>query len=142
MSSRCRSNSLLAAAAFAAAALAPVYAPVASASGLFTAAQAKAGSGVYAHHCAQCHGARLQGMVGPTLKGSGFAAKSMSYTVGGMFGFMSQQMPAGEPGSLSKQQYAEVMAFILKENGYRAGGTKLTYASAKASKVPLISRLK
>lgn len=110
--------------------------------GLFTAAQARAGAKVYAGHCAECHGGKLQGMVGPTLKGSGFAAKSMNYTVGGMFGFMSQQMPAGEPGSLSHKQYAEVMAFILKENGYPAGKKKLTYTGAKHSKVALVSKVK
>jgi alcohol dehydrogenase (cytochrome c) len=37
-------------------------------------------------------------------------------------------MPVNDPGSLSKQQYTEVLAFILAENGYPAGAAPLDAA--------------
>lgn len=108
---------------------------------LYTPDEARAGAKVYADNCAQCHGDKLQGVVGPTLKGKGFADKSMNYTVGDIFSFLAQQMPAGAPGSLSHRQYAEVMAHILHENGYPAGHQSLGYEAAEHSKVPLVSRI-
>ena len=51
-------------------------------------------------------------------------------------------MPAGNPGSLSHDQYAQVMAFILSKNGYPAGATALDYNAALGSSVPLVSQVK
>lgn len=106
---------------------------------LYTEEQAVRGAHVYAEHCAKCHGAKLQGIVGPALKGDGFASKNDNFNIGGMFGFFSQQMPAGQPGSLKKIEYADLMAFLLRENGYQAGNSELTYDQAAASKVPLVA---
>jgi hypothetical protein len=39
---------------------------------------------------------------------------------------MSTTMPEDNPGSLKPQQYADVVAYFLKLNGYPAGKTELT----------------
>lgn len=109
---------------------------------LFTAAQAKAGHADFETHCSMCHGKHLQGIAGPTLMGQSFASTSNDYTVAAIFDELSQQMPAGNPGSLTNSQYTDIMAFILHKNGYPAGSTALTYQGAQSSHVKLISRVK
>jgi len=108
--------------------------------GLYTKKQAREGSGIYATHCARCHGANLGGLVGPPLKGSGFASPGDDMTVGSIFGFFSSHMPMDDPGSLSHRQYVELMAFLLRENGYPAGRKPLTWTRAQSSDVKLVAR--
>lgn len=104
---------------------------------LFADAQATAGGQVYAEHCALCHGKQLEGMAGPSLKSKFFLPVEPSHSLGDVFTIVSDNMPATEPGSLEKGQYVQIMAFLLKENGYPAGPTELTFDSAKASTVKL-----
>jgi alcohol dehydrogenase (cytochrome c) len=86
-------------------------APSATVSAPYTMAQASAGSVVYAQHCLTCHGAHLQGVSGPALTGAGFAHSNLN--VAQLYGIVTQQMPLTAPGSLSKNDYAAVMAYIL-----------------------------
>jgi mono/diheme cytochrome c family protein len=94
----------------------------------YTSAQATAGAAAYQTNCSRCHGVNLEGVSGPALKG---AAMAGSQTVADIYGFVSQQMPAGAPGSLNAATYTAIMAFLLKQNGHPAGSTPLTPASAK-----------
>jgi mono/diheme cytochrome c family protein len=103
---------------------------------------ALSGATVFSKNCAMCHGASLEGIAGPTLIGQSFASAANNYTVGAIFGEIAQQMPAGNPGSLTHDQYAQVMAFILGKNGYPAGATALDYNGALGSSVPLVSQVK
>ena len=109
---------------------------------LFTAQQAAAGAAVFSQNCAMCHGADLKGGAGPALIGQAFAAAGSGYTVGAIFSEVAEQMPAGQPGSLTQTQYEDVMAYILKQNGYPAGSTALAYNGSLASTVPLVSQVK
>jgi mono/diheme cytochrome c family protein len=104
-----------------------------SGAALFTSAQAAAGGKTYAASCSKCHGANLEGVSAPALRGAGSGLAGTS--VGDAFTFISTQMPAGNPGSLSNTEYANVVAYILSRNGHAAGPTSLTAVSAKASKV-------
>ena len=45
---------------------------------------------------------------------------------------MRSFMPYNEPGKLSKQQYADIMAYLLKVNGF-AAGTKVLSATAQTN---------
>jgi len=108
---------------------------------LYTDAQAEDGAKLFATHCASCHGAKLQGNVGPALRGTAFAGPTDGFTVGAMFTFFSVQMPAGAPGSLKHDEYTSLMAFLLRENGYPSGDKPLTYAGATTSSAPLVSRV-
>lgn len=109
---------------------------------IYTAAQATAGAKVFSQNCAMCHGAAMQGEAGPTLLGQSFASAANNYTVGAIFGEIAEQMPAGAPGSLTHDQYTQVMAYILNKNGYPAGPTKLDYEASLGSSVPLVSQVK
>lgn len=99
---------------------------------LFTIAQATAGAKTYAAQCSKCHGANLEGISAPALRGSGSGLDGDS--VSEAFTFISTQMPAGNPGSLSTPEYANVVAYILSRNGHLPGSARLTAATAKSSK--------
>ncbi len=109
----------------------------AGAPALFAAAQARAGRAVFEHKCAMCHGRRLQGLSGPALKGPLFASRKAGYTVRDIFLFLSVNMPAYAPGSLSAEQYVSVMSFLLQQNGFPAGRVALTAQAAATSTVAL-----
>ncbi|SAK44610.1 cytochrome c, class I [Caballeronia hypogeia] len=104
----------------------------------FEQAQIAHGKTLYASSCAKCHGAQLQGVTAPALQGPSFAPAANSHlTVGGIFTYMATNMPADRPGKMKDQDYADIMAFLLNSNGYKAGATKLTADSARASTLPL-----
>ena len=107
---------------------------------LFTAAQAGSGKQKFQANCAQCHGPTLEGRAGPALKGPNFASAKSKFHVGDIFTIVSQNMPATQPGSLAHQDYVEIMAFLLQQNGYPAGDKVLTFDEAKQSTVKLIYR--
>jgi hypothetical protein len=45
---------------------------------------------------------------------------------GYFYRFMSTHMPLNAPGSLSKSQYLDVLAYLLAMNGYPSGPHELT----------------
>lgn len=94
----------------------------------YTDAQADAGQQVFATQCAICHGDKLEGKVGPALAGQQFLSVSQyqELTADYLYKVMSRQMPKNAPGSLNKTQYLDVLAYILKVNGYPAGPRQLT----------------
>jgi polar amino acid transport system substrate-binding protein len=105
---------------------------------LFTSAQADTGKAKFADNCAQCHGDNLEGRAGPALKGTLFASPSANFHVSDIFTIVSQNMPATNPGSLARDDYVEIMAYILQQNGYPAGSTALTFDLAAKSKTALL----
>jgi alcohol dehydrogenase (cytochrome c) len=95
--------------------------------GHYTRAQAASGAAVYTATCQQCHGVNLQGQSGPGLVGAAFSNYVGKHgTAASLFDFISRQMPADKPGSLTQQQYLDVTAFLLSRNGYPAGDVPLT----------------
>lgn len=104
---------------------------------LFTEAQAGEGKSIYEAKCSFCHAPDLTGRAGPALKGKFFASPTHKYKVADIFAIVAQNMPATAPGSLTQEEYAKIMAFILQQNGYPAGQQELTFDAAKTSKAPL-----
>lgn len=99
-----------------------------AAQGYYTSAQAAGGKDVYDKVCALCHGDHLQGGTGPALAGEQFLSVSQFQKVdaGFFYRFMSTHMPLNAPGSLSKTQYLDVLAYLLEVNGYPSGSHELT----------------
>jgi mono/diheme cytochrome c family protein len=106
---------------------------------LYSAAQAKAGDGVYQQACAGCHGATLDGGGGPALHGKDFMtlAKSQDMTAASLLDVVAATMPQSDPGSLKGEDYEAVVAYLLQQNGFPAGQTALATgaASLKAAKI-------
>ncbi len=99
-----------------------------AATGDYTQAQATTGHQVFSQHCAKCHGSNLKGQSGPPLAGKKFKS-NLEYskmTAQQLFAFIKSQMPYDAPGSLSKDQYLQAMAYILSKNGYPQGSAPLS----------------
>lgn len=110
----------------------------------YTAVQATIGSGLYNKYCQLCHGANLQGLKGPPLKGQAFAKswEGGNLTVDDLFYEMSTQMPDNGPGpgGLSRQQYVDLVAYLLQQNGYPAGKTPLPSKDSAMQKLKLTAQ--
>jgi mono/diheme cytochrome c family protein len=86
--------------------------------------QADRGEEKFDDQCAECHGENLRGGLngGPPLRGLSFEEKFLNGApASGLFLFMSTAMPPNSPGRFSPEVYADMMAFILKENGFQPG---------------------
>ncbi len=107
---------------------------------LYTSAQADSGKIKFLTYCAMCHGPTLQGRSGPALTGPNFASAKADFHVSDVFGIVANNMPATAPGTLAHDDYVEIMAFLLQQNGYPAGSRALTFEDAMKSKVKLLYR--
>ena len=104
----------------------PMAPAVAGAAPQYTAAQAAAGKTVFDADCAVCHGNTLRnGTMGPPLTGEAFNAVWTGRPVRELFD-SAKAMPPANPGSLSDETYASIIAYVLQVNGYAAGETALT----------------
>jgi mono/diheme cytochrome c family protein len=94
--------------------------------GVYTPAQASRGQALYNKECAACHGQSLSGgEEAPPLSGGAFMANWNGLTVGDLFERIRVSMPEGRPGTLSRQQNADILAYILTGNQFPAGKAEL-----------------
>jgi S-disulfanyl-L-cysteine oxidoreductase SoxD len=92
----------------------------------YTSDQADRGEEEYASECEECHGDDLRGGLngGPPLRGVAFEQKfADGLPASVLYGFMSTAMPPNAPGRYSASTYTDLMAYILKRNGFNAGAT-------------------
>jgi mono/diheme cytochrome c family protein len=94
--------------------------------GLYTSIQADRGQVAYTAHCAECHMADLGGheYAGP-LAGEGFQLKWQDASLSEFLGRI-RSMPLGRPGTLTTQEYLDILAYALQKNGYPEGSSELT----------------
>jgi mono/diheme cytochrome c family protein len=95
-------------------------------SGVYTSAQAARGEQTYMNICIACHPTG-------TYSAPAFREKWDGSPLSELFGYVSTAMPKLEPGSLEPDEYAQVIAYMLKINGAPAGKSELP-ADAKALK--------
>jgi len=94
--------------------------------GVYTEDQAKRGEEIYRKECAACHGAMLTGgESAPPLTGGAFLANWNGLTMGDLFDRIRKTMPQTNPGRLTRQQDADILAFMLSVNKFPAGKTEL-----------------
>ena len=94
--------------------------------GVYTEEQAKRGEANYKKECGACHGEMLTGgESAPPLTGGAFQANWNGLTLGDLFDRIRKTMPQSKPGSLTRQQNADVLAFMLSMNKFPAGKTEL-----------------
>jgi mono/diheme cytochrome c family protein len=94
--------------------------------GVFTEEQSKRGQEAYQANCSSCHGPDLAGQESaPALKGQEFQASWDGLSVGDFFERIRISMPQDAPGRMSRKEYADTVAFIIKSAGMPAGQTEL-----------------
>ena len=91
--------------------------------GVYTEAQAARGMTAFEQSCSRCHALTAQGKA--PLVGDAFWKSFAQTTVGDLLEFVSANMPNGTPGSLTEPTYRDIVALMLKSNGFPAGTTEL-----------------
>jgi cytochrome c len=96
--------------------------------GVYTEAQANRGEALYKEQCLRCHGATLQGNGEGALPltGATFGSTWNGVTLGAMMERVRLSMPQDKPGTMSRQQIADLLAFVLRSNKFPAGDAELS----------------
>ena len=119
--------------------------------GVFSDAQATRGQALYTQRCAGCHGPALTGAQAPPLAGDAFTSKWRMEPLSALFIKIRYTMPPTPPQSappggglatpapvvpqLTAEQGADLVAHVLKTNGFPAGKTDFAAADAVTSTV-------
>jgi len=94
--------------------------------GVYTQDQAVAGGALYLRSCVECHGITLAGgEAGPALVGGAFWEQWEDQSLTAFFQITVSTMPVNNPNGFSPDQYADLVAFMLQQNGLPAGETPL-----------------
>ena len=100
--------------------------------GVFTEAQAQRGQGVYSGACGSCHGRRLNGAPDdpdmrstPPVARAKFLRDWEGRSLATLFEYTRATMPEGNPGSLTDEEYVDVIAYMLSVSRMPAGDDDL-----------------
>lgn len=94
--------------------------------GVFSDAQATRGEAAYKKDCSSCHGDGLAGDgFAPGLAGSEFLSNWNGTSVGDLFDRVRISMPPSNPGGVTSQTKADILAYVFKSNKYPAGTSEL-----------------
>jgi mono/diheme cytochrome c family protein len=86
--------------------------------GAFTGDQAQRGERGFRQTCGKCHTASA-------FKGSSFTRAWSGRAAYDLFEEIRTTMPSDGPGRLSRQQYADIVAYLFHLNGYPSGAREL-----------------
>jgi mono/diheme cytochrome c family protein len=103
-------------------------APRTTKSGVYSPAQANRGADVYMGMCKNCHTPEFHTAPAFTAKWNG---KPLSV----LYEYIRDEMPKNEPGSLSEQEYIDVLAYVLKLNHMPSGKAELSPESKKLAAI-------
>jgi len=94
---------------------------------VYSLAQAGRGESSYARTCARCHGAALGGGDEATpLVGGSFLGNWNGQAVSDLQKRIIETMPSDTVGIYDRKMVTDVIAFVLKANGFPAGAADLT----------------
>ncbi len=97
-------------------------------SGVYTAAQALRGRDLYALKCRSCHTpASHTGLIFDTWWGGKLVAD--------LFEYVQERMPKNEPGSLTPEECADVIAYVFRMNAMATGAEELSTDVAALRKI-------
>ena len=96
--------------------------------GVYTAEQADRGVAIFKTKCASCH---APNRFTDDLFYTSFAGKPMWE----MFDVISDTMPEDDPGGMKPEEYADVIAYLLKLNGFPTGATDLPTSKEALSSI-------
>ena len=102
--------------------------------GVYSEAQAARGQAAFDKNCTTCHDT-------VRFTGAEFVQTWSGKPLAELYEIMRTTMPEDNPGTLRPQQYADILSFFLKLNGFAAGETELT-GTAGAMKAIRMEALK
>ena len=91
--------------------------------GVYTVPQASRGEPTFQNLCSVCHPDPF------------WRTAWVGQNVGELYSFISKSMPDDNPGSLSTREVADVLAYILKANGFPAGAVELPESQEVLSEI-------
>ncbi len=100
--------------------------------GVFTEAQAQRGQAAYTGPCGMCHGRRLNGapddpdmLSTPPLARAKFLRTWEGRSLAALFDYTRATMPESNPGSLTDEEYVDVIAYMLSVSRMPIGADEL-----------------
>ena len=96
------------------------------ADGVFSELQATRGAASYDTACSGCHRPDLGGANGPALRGERFARIFAGKDLKTLYTKIATTMPRGAAASLGDAVYLDIVAHVLRENGFPAADGELT----------------
>ena len=113
--------------------------------GVFTAEQVRRGQAAYTGPCDRCHGFKLDGapddpdmLPAPPVAGPKFLRKWDGRTLAALFEYTRATMPANNPGYLSAEEVADIVAYMLSVSGMPAGDTALQPAPEALASIVIV----
>src|SRR4029077_1043385 len=107
--------------------------------GVFSTAQATSRAALYEPRSSGCHGPALAGAQAPPLEGPAFRFKWRKEPLSALFIKIRYTMPPVAAGAdaprLEPEQGADLVAHILKSNGFPAGAADFAAADATTSSI-------
>jgi len=103
--------------------------------GVYAENQARRGQAVYKAQCESCHGERLEGRLGPPLTGEDFNSDFAKQPLSELFGKIRSTMPQDNPGKLTPQETADLLAYILQAGKFPAGRAELSADEAALKQI-------
>ena len=98
---------------------------------IYSKKQAKTGQRLYEQNCLACHDKKYFRPVFKSWEGQ---------SLGMLFLVMSSSMPQGNPGSLSDQEYIDILAYMMSQNRYATGEKELQADTNKLNTIVIESR--
>ncbi len=95
------------------------------AAGVYTEAQAIRGAAAYEANCSLCHRGDMGGSTGPALRGDRFSRTFAGKDLKTLYTKIATTMPGTAPASLRDDVYLDLVAHVLRENGFPAGASEL-----------------
>lgn len=100
--------------------------------GVYTEAQARRGEAIYPAPCGKCHGLKLDGAPDdpdmestPPVAGRKFLRDWNDRSLAALYQYTRTTMPENNPGFLSDQEFADIIAYMLQVSGAPSGNREL-----------------
>lgn len=107
--------------------------------GVYTDEQADRGKDMYASDCAACHGNTARGGPGsPGLVAFTLDSKYADQPLSAYWDFMVHNMPPGNAGWFTDQEYADITAYLLQLHGAPAGENELEGTEEALSQIMIV----
>ncbi|MGE0866266.1 MAG: c-type cytochrome [Vicinamibacterales bacterium] len=109
--------------------------------GVYTDAQAERGKAVYTSACTECHGADLTGDgFAPALTGPEFVGNWTDLSIGDLFERIRISMPPSGAASVTPEQKADIVAYVMQFNKYPAGQTELESKTDALKTIKIVAK--